>query len=454
MSRILLVEDDPQAVESMRKILEWEGHAVCAASDGREALERVRASNSGPASERFDVIISDVRMPRLSGLEFLRALNESGSDVPFLLMTAYGRVEEAVWAMKMGAVDFLSKPFDRQALLKGLGAALKRARRGQGADKERPTELFGQSKPMLELKQRIAATAQTSATVLIRGESGVGKERVARLLHERSERAARAFVAVNCAAFPEHLIESELFGHERGAFTGAQGARIGLIESADGGTLFLDEIGDMPLALQAKLLRVLQEGEVRRVGANQSRKVDVRLVSATHRDLADSVRAGTFRQDLLFRLEVVTLEVPPLRERREDIPGLIDDFIHDANSRHGKAVEGVSSAALSVLLKHAWPGNVRELSNVIERAVVFSQGERLEIADLPEPMVELVHRKRASEVEVSDGESITIKIGTPLREIEDLLIQKALELTGGDKARAAEILGINSRTVYRWLEKR
>jgi two-component system response regulator HydG len=378
-------------------------------------------------------------------------------------MTAFGRVEDAVWAMKLGAVDFLTKPFKRQALLTAIDAALKRARaRGApataaaapGSAASGPT-IIGSSTAVRALLSQVAHVAPTVATVLLQGESGSGKELVARQLHAQSPRAARPFIALNCAAVPEQLIESELFGFEKGAFTGATAARAGLFEAADGGTLLLDEIGDMPLALQAKLLRVLQEGEVRRVGATASRRVDVRVVAATHRDLHEAVRAGAFRQDLLFRLEVISLRVPPLRERREDIPALTAHFLGQASRRHGKAARELAPEVMDRLLAHAWPGNIRELSNVIERAVVFAAGPRVTVADLPPHVGAGGAAPGAAEAAAAPraGHTIEVPLGTSLREVEELLIRKTLEATDGDKNITAKLLGINSRTIYRRLDK-
>jgi two-component system, NtrC family, response regulator HydG len=457
--RILLVDDDPQALESTRKILELSGYQVVTAVDGQAALEQVRPA-IGSSSPRFDLVVSDVRMPRLGGLEFLRALSLCGEGIPVVLMTAFGRVEDAVWAMKLGAVDFLSKPFKRQTLLASVEAALKRSRaRGpapiaadRGQESSSPS-LVGRSRPMEELRNVIAQVAPTAATVLLTGESGTGKERVARRIHEQSPRAKAPFVALNCAAVPEQLIESELFGFEKGAFTGAVGSKEGLFEAASGGTLLLDEIGDMPVLLQAKLLRTLQEGETRRLGAVQSRKVDVRVIAATHRDLKDGVRVGTFRQDLMYRLEVVGIHVPPLRDRVEDVPDLAYHFLKQARQRHGKEVSGISEDAMARLLAHAWPGNVRELSNVIERAVIFARSNFVEAMDLPAHLAQ----SEPGEIRMPlapASNSISVPLGTSLKDVEDLLIRKTLEATAGDKNMTARLLGINSRTIYRKLDKR
>jgi two-component system response regulator HydG len=472
-SRILLVDDDTQALESTRKILELSDYDVTTACDGQAALDQVRGGADKPRAS-FDLILTDVRMPRLGGLEFLRALSLCGDGTPVILMTAFGRIEEAVWAMKFGAVDFLTKPFKRQALLSAVEMALKRSRgrvparasqaqapQGQG---EKFGSLVGASSAMSALQATIRQVAPTAATVLITGESGTGKELIARCIHDQSSRAKGRFIAINCAAVPEQLIESELFGFEKGAFTGATTAKEGLFEAAHEGTLFLDEIGDMPIALQAKLLRTLQEGEVRRVGATTSKKINVRVIAATHRDLKENVKTGSFRQDLLYRLEVIAIQIPPLRERMEDVPDLAYHFLKLASGRHGKTVEGIEDEAMEALLAHTWPGNVRELGNVIERGVVFAQGSLLLTRDLPPHLLDLAAqaaqtaKASATESTLTSGQTqqsaITVPLGTPLKDVEDLLIRKTLEATSGDKNMTAKLLGINSRTIYRKLEKK
>jgi DNA-binding NtrC family response regulator len=460
MSKILLVDDDPQALESTRKILEYAQFEVITASDGQTALEHVRPS-PGRASVGFDLVITDVRMPRLGGLEFLRALSLCGETVPVILMTAFGRVEDAVWAMKLGAVDFLTKPFKRQVLLTSIDSALKRSR-SRSLETFAPTAhsagsggdlIVGHSPAIQDLKALIQRVAPTQVTVLLSGESGTGKELVARCLHLQSTRTKGKFIALNCAAVPDQLIESELFGFEKGAFTGAIGAKEGLFEVAHGGTLLLDEIGDMPLPLQAKLLRVLQENEFRRLGSIHSKKVDVRIIAATHRDLKQCVKEGTFRQDLLYRLEVVGIHVPPLRERLDDLSDLAFHFLRVASRRHEKEVQGISSQAMEILMAHSWPGNVRELSNVIERAVVFVRGNQVTPEDLPPHLVSEAMMTRP-DLKLASSSTIAVPLGTSLKDVEELLIRKTLEATDGDKHMTAKLLGINSRTIYRKLDKR
>jgi len=437
--RILVVDDDSHGLDSTRRILEFAGYEVVTASDGKQALDTIRS----PEGSGLHAILTDVRMPQMTGLEFLKALTVLSLQIPVILMTAFGTVDDAVWAMKLGAVDFLSKPFKKKQLLEAVSLALSRS---HGLSWTGP-EL--RAPAMAALQEQLARVAGTNATVMILGESGVGKERIARDLHARSGRARGPFIAVNCAAIPENLLESELFGFEKGAFSGADHAKPGLFEAAHGGTLLLDEVGDMPLSIQAKLLRVLQEGEVRRLGATRSTKVDVRLLAATHQNLREQVEQGRFRQDLLYRLEVIVFTVPALRERREDVLPLAEYFLKQSCERHGKMVLGFSEEVVRLLGCHDWPGNVRELSNAVERAVVLSVGDRISPEDLP-PTV------RRSDVtrDPSLSGAISIPLGTALKDVEDLLIRKTLEATDGDKAMTARLLGITSRTIYRKLDRR
>jgi two-component system, NtrC family, response regulator HydG len=396
----------------------------------------------------------------MTGLEFLSALRHSGKTLPVVLMTAYGRVEDAVFAMKLGAVDFLSKPFKRAALLAAVESATLRAEAVAVAESkpslkpgEKPrgsARLAGRSLQAERLRSWIDQVGGTTATVLIQGESGTGKEQVARALHETSARRTGPFLAINCAALPENLLESELFGYERGAFTGAGAAKAGLFEAANGGTLFLDEIGDLALSLQAKLLRVLQESEVRRIGSSAPKKIDVRVISATHQPLKSLVTESKFRQDLLFRLEVVSIDLPPLRARLEDLPDFASLFVAEAAARHERNVVAVSPDAFELLARYAWPGNVRELQNALERAVIFAASPVLQIGDLPPHILELAGKGLGLP---DSPHTISIPVGTPLREIEEIMIRKTLELTQGDKNLTAKLLGINSRTIYRKLKE-
>ncbi len=445
MSKILLVDDDLQALNSTRRILDCEGYDVHVAYDGEEALKRLR-ENDGPS---FDLIISDIRMPKLSGLEFLKAQKATQDPTPVILMTAYGRIEDAVWAMKFGACDFLTKPFKRQALLSSVKNVLRKSKlthvnplaSGEGT-------LIGTSPRMMELKGQIQKIALSNTTILIQGASGTGKELVAKQIHTLGSRSERPYIAINCAAFPENLIESELFGYEKGAFSGATQSRKGLFEAAHSGTLFLDEVGDMPLSTQCKLLRVLQEGVIRRLGSTENRKFDVRVIAATHRDLKKMIQEGRFREDLFFRLNVVDLNVPSLSERPEDILVLTGHFLEKYRGFHNKPEISLGLEASYVLERYSWPGNVRELENMIERSVVLSAGNEISTADLPDYVsVEASFRRESS------GKSIEVPLGTPLRDIEDMVIKRTLDATQGDKKIAAKILGINSRTVHRRVNK-
>ncbi|TCK04983.1 sigma-54-dependent transcriptional regulator [Marinobacterium mangrovicola] len=372
MSRILIVEDESIIRSALKRLLEKNDYNVSDAASVAEATEQFQLSD-------FDLIISDLRLPGASGTDLI----ELSRPVPVLIMTSYASLRSAVDAMKLGAVDYIAKPFDHDEMLATVRSVLERT--GNAVDAEPPvesaasnqTEIIGQCQPMQDLFKRINKVARTDATVLILGESGTGKELAARAIHEQSDRAGKAMICVNCAAIPDTLIESELFGHEKGAFTGANATRSGLIESADGGTLFLDEIGELPLEAQARLLRFLQEGEIRRVGAVQPRKVNVRLIAATHRDLKNLAKVGDFREDLYYRLYVMELRMPPLRERGEDIIELAERFLQSQARKLDAGPLSLSPAAREVMLGYNWPGNVRELENAIERAVILADSSQI-----------------------------------------------------------------------------
>jgi len=436
MKTVLLVDDDPQALDSTQRILQRSGYQVVTAINGEQALA---------VKESYDVVVSDVRMPKMGGVELLRALGQKKVEAPVVLMTAFGSVEEAVLAMKCGAVDFLMKPFKRQQLISAVEIALKRSQTIHRNSSD--TEILGKSLAIENLKQTINKIAMTQSSAVIVGESGVGKELVAKGIHQKSPRCKHSFVAINCGAMPEPLMESELFGYEKGAFSGALKSKAGLFEAAHQGTLFLDEIGEMSMSLQVKLLRVLQESEVRRVGSNYSHKVDVRVVCATHQDLKAYVEKGLFREDLYFRLHVIEVKVPPLRERIDDIEVLADYFLAQAikESNHFDENSCISQDAMKMLLVHQWPGNVRELKNVIERAVVFAKTNTIMPEDLPEHF-----QGKNSNLFT---QSLSFTLGTSLKKIEQLMIQKTLEATDGDKNKAAQLLGVNSRTIYRKLSR-
>lgn len=456
MAKILLVDDDPLALESTHKILLLDHHLVSLAHDGQEAIEQIKQKKI--KNDTFDLVLTDVRMPRLGGLEFLRAVSLWGNPIPVILMTAFGRIEDAVWAMKLGAVNYLTKPFSRRSLLSVIKLSLENKTHKSPKKILTPligVPLFGSSQKMQELQEMVLRVAKTQATTLITGESGTGKELIARYLHENSDRAMQPLVAINCAAFPESLIESELFGFEKGAFTGALVTKPGLFEAAHLGTLFLDEIGEMPYPLQSKMLRVLQEEEVRKVGSVISKKIDVRIIASTHQDLWENVKLGRFREDLLYRLEVVHFHLPPLRERKEDILPLAQYFLNRFCEKHGKAIKSLEENVTKVLVNHIWPGNVRELSNVVERAVIFSRSHEVRFEDLPAPIILAAKQAMRSpqdreklEAQIS---SITVPVGMPLKKVEEILIQKTLEATSGNKNQTAKLLGINSRTIYRKL---
>ena len=443
---LLVADDDPGLRESLERTLTREGYRVVLASDGRAALERVQAGG-------VDLIVTDLRMPGLTGLELLRAAKAIMPDVDVILLTAFGTVEEAVQAMKDGAYDFLTKPFRREQLIKLVDKALERrdlieqnkALKKQLEDIRAKGQMIGASPSFRRMLTLVEQIADSSATILIQGESGTGKELVARTIHERSGRRAGPFVAVNCAALPETLLESELFGYEKGAFTGAAGRKEGRFELANGGTLFLDEVADLSLVTQPKILRVLQEGEFERLGATRTIQVDVRIVAATNQDLADMVKDKRFREDLYYRLNVITVRVPPLRERHEDIRVLAQHYLRVYAAKNGRKLEGFSNEALERLESYAWPGNVRELENLIERTVLLSRKDRIDAEDLPEEVAGVKRPPRDAILEL---------VGTPLADIEQRLLDETLRITGGNKTQAAKLLGIDVRTVARKLERR
>src|SRR5918996_284242 len=381
---LLVADDDPGLRESLERTLTREGYRVLLASDGRAALERFQSGG-------IDLIVTDLKMPGLTGLELLRAAKAIAPNVDVILLTAFGTVEEAVKAMKDGAYDFLTKPFRREQLIKLIDKALERRDliEKNKALQQRLDDLLGHgaiigaSPAFRRMMMLVEQVADSSATVLIQGESGSGKEGVARAIHERSGRRKGRFVAVNCAALPETLLESELFGYEKGAFTGAAGRKEGRFELADGGTLFLDEVADLSLVTQPKILRVLQEGEFEHLGGTRTIRVDVRIVAATNADLVQRVRERRFREDLYYRLNVINVEVPPLRERRDDIRLLVQHFVRLYAAKNARKLEGLTEEAMRRLEAYAWPGNVRELENVIERGVVLARNTMLDVSDLP-----------------------------------------------------------------------
>jgi two-component system, NtrC family, response regulator HydG len=446
---LLLVDDEPSNLESLVRIFAREGMNVLAAPDGKEALEILR-------KQRIDVCLTDLMMPALSGTDLLKAARTVAPETEVILMTAYGTVETAVEAMKEGAYDFITKPLKRAHVVRVVEKALEkqallvenRTLRVQ-LEQARRRPIVGQSLAMRRTLDVITQAAPSAATVLLLGESGTGKELLARQVHELSPRAGRPFVPVNCAAIPETILEAELFGYEKGAFTGAVARRDGRFAHADGGTLFLDEIGEIAPSVQVKLLRVLQEGEIERLGG-KSQKIDIRLVAATNRDLKRAVAEGRFREDLYYRLNVIAVSVPPLRDRRDDIPLLIDHFLTRFRDKNNKSVTGCTRAALDALCEYPWPGNVRELENAVERAVVLTKSSTIDVDDLPR---EVVSGRDPSLGHLAAGRALSFEIGTPLEEIELRVIHETLRHTRGDKRLAAQLLGIATRTIYRKLDR-
>jgi DNA-binding NtrC family response regulator len=441
-ARILIAEDDDLTLELLATVLRSAGHDVTAVADGGEALDEI-------ARAPFDLVVGDVQMPRASGLELLDALQAHAPETPLILVTAYANPGAAMDAIARGAADYLAKPVDVVALRTTVARALERKRLA-GENRElrhaavEPKTLVGTSAPMLDLYKQIAQVAPTDTTVLLTGESGSGKELVARVLHARSARAGRPFVAVSCGGLAESLLESELFGHERGAFTGALAQRRGLFEAASGGTVFLDEIGDVSLKMQAQLLRVLQEGEIRRVGGDAVIAVDVRVISATNRDLGADMAEGRMRSDLFYRLNVVGLHLPPLRQRGDDVATLARHFVARHAAQIGRPVPEIAAETLARLRAHAWPGNVRELENALARAVAMCSRGII----LPEDLPAVISGRPA------DG-AAAIDHGWPtLEELERRYVDRVLERCDGNRTDAATILGVDRRTLQRLLARR
>ena len=446
-AKLLVVDDEKHQRESLQMILEDEGYKVTVASDGREAL--ARASDMRP-----EVVLTDLKMPGLSGMEVVKNLQDGPLPPMVILVTAHGSVDRAREAHKLGAFDYMSKPVVADELLFRVERAVdafrlseKNLRLERRLKHDGLESIVGESPAMREIFRLVEKIAPTSSTVLIRGESGTGKELVARAIHARSPRAARPFQAINCAAIPENLLESELFGHEKGSFTSADSRKIGLFEAANSSTLFLDEIGDLTLPLQGKILRSLQEKEIKRVGGNDTIPVDVRVVAATNRDLEAMMKAGQFREDLFYRLNVIPIVLPPLRERASDVKALVQRFLDKANAAHGTAVGTIEPLAVELLCRHPWPGNVRQLESVVERAVLLSEGGVIRPDDLPvEIRLQTAPASRPYGFEIP-GEGIDIE------EFERQLIVQAMERSGWVIAKAARLLGLTYRTLQYRLEK-
>jgi nitrogen regulation protein NR(I) len=450
VAHVLIVDDELNIRRVLAAMLKREGYEVTTAADGEQALAVLQRTP-------VEVVVTDLVMPKLGGLELLDRVGKLYPDVPVIMITAHGTVDSAVAALKAGAFDYVTKPFEQSELKKIIAKAARanelerqNVHPGEG---ERPP-LVGQSSAMRQVFDMVARVADSPSTVLITGESGTGKELVARELHRGSSRRDRPLIKVNCAAIPKDLVESELFGYEKGAFTGAVGSKPGRFELADGGTLFLDEIGEIPVEMQVKLLRALQESEFERVGGIKTLRVDVRLIAATNRDLKALIADGRFREDLYYRLAVVPLALPPLRERREDIPLLCSHFVEKYNRRLGKRVERVSEGALAVLMAYSWPGNIRELENLMERSVLFADGPEIEAAALPDAL-----RERApggppiaavgplGSIAAPSGASMKEIVRQAQAELERELIARALEETGGNVTRAAKRLQISRKSL-------
>ncbi len=444
---MLVVEDGQSQREMLRDFLEQEGHSIEEAENGERAIEKVQNGH-------FDLILLDYKMPGMDGMEVLKRVKRINPEIDIVMMTAYGTIETAVDTMKAGAVDYITKPVDLDELLILIDRISERKtlireneilreklwKKGITAD-----QIIYRHPKMEELINMVARVSASRATVLIQGESGTGKELFARLIHKMSPRSEKTMIVVNCSALPETLLESELFGHEKGAFTGATARRKGRFEDADGGTLFLDEIGELSLPVQVKLLRFIQEREFQRLGGNQTIRSDVRIISATNRNLEDRVRDGRFRDDLYYRLNVVVMNIPPLRERKEDIPPLIEHFIENFSSENKKEIKGVSSEAMDLLLKYDYPGNVRELENVIERAAVIARDSVISLRDLPFGEVSTRH-----DIDFR-AEGTTMKDSIETLELQ--LIEQALSDAGHNQTKAAEILGISERTLRYKMKK-
>jgi DNA-binding NtrC family response regulator len=446
-AKILIVDDDREMCQLLVDLLGEEGYTVETVHDGPSAVEKYR-------TDSFDLTITDLMMPRMKGTELVRQLREIDAHALVLLITAFGTIESAVEAMHAGAFHYVTKPFRTDEILLQVKRALEQRSlqgeverlRKEVQGRYRFANIIGKSAKMREIFEIIAHISDLPANVLILGESGTGKELIARAIHRHSARSERPFVPLNCAAIPETLLESELFGHVRGAFTDARKDRRGLFQQANGGVLFLDEISEIPFNLQAKLLRIIEDKEVRPLGANQSEKVDTRLVSACNRDLEQLVQEGRFRQDLYYRLNVIRIALPPLRERPEDIPMLVDHFIQKFADQAKRKIEGIEQDALAALMNYRWPGNVRELEHTIERAALLGKGSNISLKDLPLPLP------------AHDGDEVlpiteAAAKSYTLRDLERQYIMRVMETTNGNKTEAARILGVDRTTLYRKLEE-
>ena len=447
--RVLIVEDEENERVGLAELISGWGYRTETARDGLEGLEKVEVFSPG-------IVLTDLKMPRMDGMDLLARLEERSESIAVIVVTAQGTIESAVKAMQIGAFNYIQKPIDFNRLRSILqnAAELRRTRvelevtRRQLRNKGTLGALVGSSKKMQEVFHLIEMVAPSTASVLITGESGTGKELVARTIHDLSPRKGKAFIAINCAAIPESLIESEVFGHEKGAFTGALERRVGCFELAEGGTLLLDEIGEMPVATQAKLLRVLEDRKLRRLGSKIETTVDVRVLAATNKVPEEAVANGQLRNDLYYRLNVFNIHMPPLREHKEDLPDLVQSLIGDMNSKHNRNVQMLSDAVMNLFQGYSWPGNVRELRNTLERAVIVCEGSVIETKHLPPGFGHAPARTGAH-----DPNALHLGVGTTVEEAERQLIMKTLESTNNNKTRAAEILGISLKTLHNKLKE-
>ncbi|HSB07675.1 MAG TPA: sigma-54 dependent transcriptional regulator [Thermodesulfobacteriota bacterium] len=451
-ARLLVVDDDPVTLDLLKEVLTQEGYEVTVALGGEEAIAR-------GMDNPVDIVITDVRMEDKDGMEVLRTFKRLSPETTVIMITAFGSIETAIEAIREGAFDYISKPFKLDEITLTLRRALEQRRllqenkfyRQDLLTKYEFKNVIGQTPSMVQVYKTIAKVADTKSTVLLCGESGTGKELIARSIHDNSPRNPRPFIPVDCASLVENLLESELFGHVRGAFTGAVGPKKGLFEEAEGGTLFLDEVANISLSMQTKLLRFLQEHEIKRVGGTESVKVDVRIISATNQQLEPLVKDGKFREDLFYRLNVITIILPPLRERKEDIPLLANHFVQKFTEEYQKSISHISPEALDIFMQYSWPGNVRELENTIERAVIFSIHPIILPEDLPQKLLDTIPEKKLDDL-IRRFPLLTEKL-LSLKDVEKNYVLKVLQETKGNKKKAAEILGIDRTTLYRILDK-
>ena len=445
MAKVLVIDDEANLRKVLAALLRRDGYDVTVAQDGASGLAELEKNGA-------DVVVTDLVMPKMGGMEVLKAVNATAPDVPVIILTAHGTVDSAVEAIKLGAFDYVTKPFDQTELSAAIAKAVRThdsARANARSDVPGRAALVGDSPAMQDVLRVIDRVADTPSTVLITGESGTGKELVATALHEGSSRRNKPLIRINCAAIPKDLMESELFGYERGAFTGAVTTKPGRFELADGGSLFLDEIGEVPVEMQVKLLRALQESEFERVGGIKTTHVDVRLVAATNRDLAEDIEAGRFRKDLYYRLAVVPIVLPPLRDRTEDIPTLVEHFLRKYNRRLNKQIDGVEPEALAALQAYAWPGNIRELENLVERVLLFADGPLIRLRDLPDSLRGAAAATPFPSLGSAPSAETGLKEFVRARsaELEKDLITRALEDTGGNVTRAAKLLQISRKSL-------